>query len=144
MKCITAACSPGPAASVFDVAETIQFLPQFWACLERPSRFVSHNLAIFRLGVRWTVEGFAKRSGKGVQGAMVVLVPKDPESNHELFRRDQSDLDGSFSLQSAIPGSYTIIALENAWDLDWAKPAVLARYCQHGRIIIVGDQTSEL
>ena len=63
VKCITAACSPGPAASVFDVAETIQFLPQFWACLERPSRFVSHNLAIFRLGVRWTVEGFAKRSG---------------------------------------------------------------------------------
>jgi len=88
-----------------------------------------------------TVEGFAKRSGKAVPGAMVVLVPKDPESNQELFRRDQSDLDGSFSLQSVIPGSYTIIALENAWDLDWAKPAVLARYCQHGQSLIVGDQT---
>ena len=88
-----------------------------------------------------TVEGFAKRSGKPVAGAMVVLVPKDPESNHDFFRRDQSDLDGSFSLQSVIPGSYTIIAIENAWDLDWAKPAVLAHYCQHGQIVIVGDQS---
>ena len=58
---------------------------------------------------------------------MVVLVSKDTESNQELLRRNQSDLDGSFSLQSVIPGSYTIIALENAWNLDWAKPAVLAR-----------------
>ncbi|MGC2109689.1 MAG: carboxypeptidase-like regulatory domain-containing protein [Candidatus Korobacteraceae bacterium] len=88
-----------------------------------------------------TVEGFAKRSGKPVAGAMVVLVPKDPEANHDFFRRDQSDLDGSFSLQSVIPGSYTIIAIENAWDLDWAKPAVLAHYCQHGQSVIIGDQS---
>ena len=102
----------------------------------------SLSISLSLVGGTMTVEGFAKRSGKAVPGAMVVLVPKDPEANHELFRRDQSDLDGSFSLQSVIPGSYTIIALENAWDIDWAKPAVLARYCQHGRIIIVGDQTS--
>jgi Carboxypeptidase regulatory-like domain len=50
-----------------------------------------------------TVEGFADRSGKPVAGAMVVLVPNDPESNHDLFRRDQSDLDGSFSLQRVFP-----------------------------------------
>jgi hypothetical protein len=86
-----------------------------------------------------TVEGFAKRSGKPVAGAMVVLVPKDPESDHDFFRRDQSDSDGSFSLQGVIPGSYTIIALENAWDLDWARPAVLTHYCKHGQNVIVGD-----
>ena len=101
----------------------------------------SLTVALSMVGGAVTVEGFAKRSGKAVPGAMVVLVPKDLESNHELFRRDQSDLDGSFSLQSVIPGSYTIIAIENAWDLDWAKPAVLAPYCQHGQILIVGDQT---
>lgn len=43
------------------------------------------------VGGTGSVEGFAKRAGKGVAGVMVVLVPKDPEANGELFRRDQSD-----------------------------------------------------
>ena len=87
------------------------------------------------------VEGFAKRVGKPASGAMIVLVPKDPEANHELFRRDQSDLDGSFTLHSVIPGSYTLIAIDDGWDLDWAKPAALAPYLKHGQPIKVEDQT---
>jgi hypothetical protein len=87
------------------------------------------------------VEGFAKRDGKGAPGAMIVLVPKNPEANHDRFRRDQSDLDGSFVLPNVSPGSYTIIAIENGWDLDWAKPAVLARYLQRGQTIVVGDRS---
>ena len=86
------------------------------------------------------VEGFAKQGGKSVAGAMVVLVPKDPESNRELFRRDQSDLDGSFSLKGVVPGSYTITAIDNGWDLDWAKPAVIAHYCQHAQKLVVGER----
>jgi hypothetical protein len=77
--------------------------------------------------------------GQAAPGAMVVLVPKNPESNRQLFRRDQSDLDGSFDLQSVIPGSYTIVAIENGWDLDWSSPGVIAHYCQHGRTVTVGD-----
>jgi len=73
---------------------------------------------------------------------MIVLVPKNPEANHDRFRRDQSDLDGSFSLPNVIPGSYTIIAIENGWDLDWSEPAVLAQYLQHGQTIEVGDRSS--
>lgn len=84
-----------------------------------------------------TVEGFAKHDGKAVAGAMIVLVPKDPESNRELFRRDQSDLDGSFSLHSVIPGSYTVVAIENGWDLDWSQPGVIALYCQRGQNLMV-------
>ena len=91
-----------------------------------------------------TVEGFAKRSGKAAPGVMVVLVPKDPDSNRELFRRDQTDLDGSFSLRSVIPGSYTLIAIENAWDMDWAKPAIIAHYCEHGQTVTVRSQTNGL
>jgi hypothetical protein len=87
-----------------------------------------------------TVEGFAKRSGKPAPGAMVVLVPKDPESNLELFRRDQSDLDGSFVLRGVVPGTYTILAIEDGWNLDWAKPAVIEHYRQHGQKLVVGDQ----
>ena len=69
---------------------------------------------------------------------MVVLVPKNPEANHELFRRDQSDLDGTFTFRSVIPGAYTAIAIENGWDLDWSKPAVLLRYAARGQNILVG------
>jgi hypothetical protein len=87
------------------------------------------------------VEGHAKRAGKPASGAMIVLVPKDPDANHELFRRDQSDLDGSFTLHSVVPGSYTLIAIDDGWDLDWAKPAVLAPYLKHGQAIKVEDQT---
>lgn len=79
------------------------------------------------------VEGLAKRGGKPAPGAMIVLVPKDPENNQDLFRRDQSDLDGTFALLNVTPGSYTVIAIEDGWDLDWAKPVVLARYNKHGQ-----------
>jgi hypothetical protein len=87
------------------------------------------------------VEGIAKRSGKNASGAMIVLVPQHPETNHELFRRDQSDLDGTFVLHSVVPGSYTLIAIDDGWDLDWAKPGVLASYLKHGQPIKVEDQT---
>jgi len=83
------------------------------------------------------VEGIVKHSGKPAARAMVVLVPKDPENNHDRFRRDQSDLDGSFSLADVIPGSYTVCAIDNGWDLDWAKPAVIAHYCRDGKRISV-------
>jgi len=89
-----------------------------------------------------TVEGFATRSGKPAPGVMVILVPKDPESNRELFRRDQSDLDGSFSLRSVIPGFYTIIAIEDAWEMDWAKPAVIGHYCARGQIVKINGQAN--
>jgi Carboxypeptidase regulatory-like domain len=87
-----------------------------------------------------TVEGFANHAGKAAPGAMVVLVPKDPQANHDRFRRDQSDLDGSFRLPSVSPGTYTVIAIANGWDLDWAKPAVLAHYGRHGQTLVVGEK----
>jgi hypothetical protein len=104
----------------------------------------SLTVALSLVGGSVTVEGFAKRAGKGVSGAMIVLVPKNPEVNHDRFRRDQSDLDGSFSLPDVIPGSYTIIAIENGWDLDWSEPAVLAQYLQHGETIEVGNRLPKL
>ncbi|PYQ45592.1 MAG: hypothetical protein DMG99_01330 [Acidobacteria bacterium] len=83
------------------------------------------------------VEGVAKRAGKPFAGAMVVLVPKDVEGNRDLFRRDQSDLDGTFSMRDVAPGSYTLVAIENGWDLDWSQPGVIAVYAKHGRTIQV-------
>jgi hypothetical protein len=87
-----------------------------------------------------TIEGFAKHAGKGVPGAMIVLIPQDPEANRDHFRRDESDLDGSFSLPNVSPGAYTLIAIESGWDLDWAKPAVLARYLERGQAVTIRSQ----
>ena len=89
------------------------------------------------VGGQTVVEGIAKRDGKGAPGAMIVMVPKDPEANGELFRRDQSDLDGTFSLGTVIPGEYTIVAIENGWDLNWSEPGVIAHYVEHGNKITV-------
>jgi hypothetical protein len=96
------------------------------------------SLSLSLSGGSVTVDGFAKRDGKGFAGAMVVLVPKDPEENVDRFRRDQTDLDGSFTLFNVAPGSYTVIAIEDGWDLDWAKPAVLAHYGRGGQPLVIG------
>ena len=84
-----------------------------------------------------TVEGVAKRAGQPAPGAMIVLVPKNPEGNRALFRRDQSDLDGSFSLPGVIPGEYRVIAIENGWDLDWAQSGVITPYARNGQSLTV-------
>ena len=83
------------------------------------------------------VEGFAKRAGKGVAGAMVMLVPKDIEANSEWLRRDQSDLDGSFSLINVIPGDYVLVAIDDGWDLNWSQPGIMAHYLEQGQKVSV-------
>ena len=85
------------------------------------------------------IEGVVKKKDKKIGGVMVALVPNDPVAHMDLFRRDQSDFDGTFVLQGVIPGAYTIVAVEDAWGLDWMQPSVLARYVQHGQNISVGD-----
>jgi hypothetical protein len=101
----------------------------------------SMAITLSLVGGTVNVEGFARRAGKATSGAMVVLVPRNPESNRELFRRDQSDQDGSFLLRSVIPGLYTIVAIENGWDLDWSRPGVIEHYAKQGQTITVSGQT---
>jgi len=90
-----------------------------------------------------SVEGFAKRNGKPVGGVMIVLVPKNAEGDYDRFRRDESDLDGSFLLKDVIPGSYTVIAIENGWDLEWAESAVVAQYLKRGQNVEVGNGSTK-
>lgn len=85
------------------------------------------------------IEGLVKRGDKPASGVMVVLIPKNPEANQDLFRRDQSDLDGSFMLPNVIPGLYTVAAIEDAWGFDWSQPLLLARYATHGQAVTVGE-----
>jgi hypothetical protein len=74
------------------------------------------------------VEGTAMLSGKPASGVMVLLAPEDPRNNEILFRRDQSDSDGTFDLSDIFPGRYRLLAIENGWELEWANPAVLQAF----------------
>lgn len=85
------------------------------------------------------VEGVVKNGVIGVAGAMVVLVPENPAEHPDFFRRDQSDLDGTFALHSVVPGRYTVIAIENGWDLEWSRPDIVAAYLPRGQKVVVGD-----
>ena len=73
------------------------------------------------------VTGTAVKEGKPFAGAMIVLIP-DQLQNAMLFRRDQSDSDGTFKLARVVPGRYRLIAIEDGWDLEWLKASVLAKY----------------
>jgi hypothetical protein len=74
------------------------------------------------------IEGTALRDGKPISGVMVLLAPEDPKNNEILFRRDQSDSDGTFTLPNVIPGRYRLLAIEKGWELEWANPAVLQAF----------------
>jgi Carboxypeptidase regulatory-like domain len=87
-----------------------------------------------------SIEGVVRKKDKPVAGVMVALVPNDPVAHVELFRRDQSDSDGTFVLRGVIPGSYTVVAVEDAWGLEWSQPSVLARYVQHGQNLTIGER----
>lgn len=90
------------------------------------------------------VEGFARKDGQGFGGAMIVLVPEDPAANTALFRRDQSDSDGSFAFLNALPGKYTAVAIEDGWELDWERPEVMAHYLSRGVSFFIGRDSGPL
>jgi len=91
-----------------------------------------------------TVTGFAAHDGKPASGVMVLLVPRNPGAEREMFRRDQSDSDGSFQLNRVVPGQYTLVAVEDGWTLDWARPEVIAHYLPNGMKLIIPNHTKDL
>lgn len=74
------------------------------------------------------VEGTALLAGKPASAVMVLLAPQDPGNNESLFRRDQSDSDGTFDLGNVFPGHYRLLAIQDGWELEWANPAVLQAF----------------
>jgi Carboxypeptidase regulatory-like domain len=68
------------------------------------------------------IDGVAKRGDQPASGVMVLLAPDD---NPFLFRRDQSDSDGTFTLGNVVPGHYRLLAVERGWELEWANQNVL-------------------
>ena len=74
------------------------------------------------------IDGMAERAGHPTGGVMVLLAPEDAKDNQTLFRRDQSDSDGTFLLSNIIPGRYHLLAIDEGWELNWADSNVLAAY----------------
>ena len=80
------------------------------------------------------------QDGKPVSQTPVVLLPNDPAHNLVLMRRDQSDSDGTFTLRRVLPGSYTVIAVADGWDLDWNDPSVVKAYAGGGVKVSIQPQ----
>jgi Carboxypeptidase regulatory-like domain len=78
------------------------------------------------------ITGTALKNDKPASGVMIVLAPLDLRSNPALFRRDQSDSDGTFSLNAIAPGRYTLMAIEDGWNLEWGNPDVLKKFLPGG------------
>jgi hypothetical protein len=83
------------------------------------------------------IEGMAQKDGKPFAGAMVLLVPENPEVNLPKFRRDESDGDGTFTLLEVLPGRYKVMAVEDGWDWEWGNPALLKKRLERAQEIVV-------
>jgi len=92
-----------------------------------------------------TINGYAKQNSKGLGGVMILLVPRSPHAGTDLYRRDQTNTDGSFTLNRVIPGDYTLVAIESGWTLEWARPEVMAPYLARGvRVTVTGQREMQL
>ena len=100
--------------------------------IQRPGSVRLSVVATRSLG---TIKGFATKNGTPAPGCMVVLVPRNL-NNRALYRRDQTDSDGSFLLRSVLPGDYVVFAL-NDWDVEWSKPDNTRTYLTDGTIVHV-------
>jgi hypothetical protein len=83
------------------------------------------------------INGVTLNDGTPTAGAMILLVPEDTVHNAPLFRFCQSDSDGTFTLPSVVPGNYTILAIQDGWDIEWANAEVLKRYLAQGSVVHV-------
>jgi hypothetical protein len=85
------------------------------------------------------VDGFALRDAKPAAGVMILLIPNQSQNDPLQFHRDQSDSDGSFTLQEVPPGRYMLVAIENGWSQEWADPAVFKQWLSGGKAIQVAS-----
>jgi hypothetical protein len=91
------------------------------------------------------IDGFVTAGNQKPGGVMVLLEPEHAADNRILFRRDQSDSDGSFTLSDVIPGRYRLYAIEHGWDLDWTDADVLHAFAKKSVAIEVhaGDKLKQ-
>ena len=80
------------------------------------------------------IDGVVRQGEQPVSGVMVLLAPDD---NGFLFRRDQSDSDGTFTIENIVPGRYRLLAVERGWELEWANRDVLNVFLKKSVPVVV-------
>ena len=80
------------------------------------------------------VEGVARKDGKPLPGAMVMLVPAGYGQTRNVapLRRDETNTDGSFDLRNVFPGEYILVAIDHGWQVNWRDSATLDSYLTKG------------
>jgi hypothetical protein len=82
------------------------------------------------------VKGTAVKDDKPFPGAMVLLVPQNA-NEIAYIPRDQSDSDGTFTLNFAAPGRYALIAIDNGREFAYRDASVIKPYLEQAQIIDV-------
>jgi len=82
------------------------------------------------------IDGTVVHGKTPVPGAMVLVIPQD-STRAKYIPRDQSDSDGTFTLNQVPPGRYMLVAIQNGRNLAYAEPAVIAPYLPQGQVIDV-------
>ena len=88
--------------------------------------------------------GIAQLDGKPASGVCVVLVPTKPADGSQGGSLNQSDSDGSFNFPNIAPGEYTLLAIQDGWTLDWARPEVMARYLAKSQKVTVAAHVQDI
>ncbi len=82
------------------------------------------------------IDGTVVHDRTPVAGAMVVAIPQD-STRAKYIPRDQSDSDGTFTLNQVPPGRYTLVAIQNGRNLAYAEPGAIAPYLAQGQVLDV-------
>jgi len=98
---------------------------------------------------RASLRGYARVGDRAMPGAMIVLVPVSAAGvpltgDREIFRRDQSNSDGSFEFKQVLPGRYIVVGIEDGWELEWGVPDVISRYLAKGLKVTVVSGGSDV
>jgi hypothetical protein len=107
----------------------------------------AHDSAFFTVTVTLrthTLKGIARKDGKPCPGAFILLFPSNEAGDIRTSFRQQSDLDGSFDLPGLAPGTYTLLAIDNAWDLDWQHQGALSRYLPTALTVRISDAADKV
>ncbi len=91
-----------------------------------------------------SIAGVVMRNGKSAGGVFVLLVPEKLNASRYTWRPNQSDSDGSVIFKRVAPGTYTAIAIDKGWTLDWRRDEVISRYLAGGVRITVGPNATKL
>ena len=89
-----------------------------------------------------TLRGITQRDGKPAHGISILLVPTAELYDIRTAFRYQTDLDGSFQIPGLPTGDYTLLAIDDGWDLDWRSPSVLKQYLTDAPTVRIAEGSS--